>query len=139
MNLVDLAQQAQAAGGPDRSGTQSLARGVKLNHPEAIALITDFVVEGARDGRRVADLLHELVLRRGEDVQKELEAQRLQYPGYADELERRVIRRTALQLELAEYDQLTQDGLIACEREAHVNEFDRRVSIEWGVSSRIPL
>ena len=27
-----------------------LARGVKLNHPEAIALITDFVVEGARDG-----------------------------------------------------------------------------------------
>ena len=34
-----------------------LARGVKLNHPEAIALITDFVVEGARDGRRVADLM----------------------------------------------------------------------------------
>ena len=30
MNLVDLAQQAQAAGGPDRSGTQSLARGIKL-------------------------------------------------------------------------------------------------------------
>ena len=28
-----------------------LERGVKLNHPEAIALITDFVVEGARDGR----------------------------------------------------------------------------------------
>ena len=34
-----------------------LARGVKLNHPEAIALITDFVVEGARDGRMVADLM----------------------------------------------------------------------------------
>jgi urease subunit gamma len=34
-----------------------LARGVKLNHPEAIALITDFVVEGARDGRTVADLM----------------------------------------------------------------------------------
>ncbi|WP_151718916.1 urease subunit gamma [Gemmobacter serpentinus] len=34
-----------------------LARGVKLNHPEAIALITDFVVEGARDGRSVADLM----------------------------------------------------------------------------------
>ena len=30
-----------------------LERGVKLNHPEAIALITDFVVEGARDGRSV--------------------------------------------------------------------------------------
>jgi len=34
-----------------------LERGVKLNHPEAIALITDFVVEGARDGLSVADLM----------------------------------------------------------------------------------
>ena len=34
-----------------------LERGVKLNHPEAIALITDFVVEGARDGRSVSDLM----------------------------------------------------------------------------------
>lgn len=34
-----------------------LARGVKLNHPEAVALITDFVLEGARDGRSVADLM----------------------------------------------------------------------------------
>lgn len=34
-----------------------LDRGVKLNHPEAIALITDFVVEGARDGRSVAELM----------------------------------------------------------------------------------
>ena len=34
-----------------------LARGVRLNHPEAIALITDFVVEGARDGRSVAELM----------------------------------------------------------------------------------
>ena len=32
-------------------------RGVKLNYPEAIALITDFVMEGARDGRTVADLM----------------------------------------------------------------------------------
>lgn len=36
-----------------------LQRGVKLNHPEAIALITDFVVEGARDGRSVADLMRD--------------------------------------------------------------------------------
>ncbi len=36
-----------------------LARGVKLNYPEAIALITDFVIEGARDGRSVADLMAE--------------------------------------------------------------------------------
>ena len=34
-----------------------LERGVKLNHPEAVALITEFVVEGARDGRSVADLM----------------------------------------------------------------------------------
>ncbi|MDG2452973.1 MAG: urease subunit gamma [Paracoccaceae bacterium] len=34
-----------------------LARGVKLNYPEAIALITDAVVEGARDGKSVADMM----------------------------------------------------------------------------------
>lgn len=34
-----------------------LGRGVKLNHPEAVALITDFVVEGARDGWAVSDLM----------------------------------------------------------------------------------
>ena len=34
-----------------------LARGVRLNYPESVALITDFVLEGARDGRRVADLM----------------------------------------------------------------------------------
>ena len=34
-----------------------LERGVKLNHPEAVALITDFIVEGARDGRSVAELM----------------------------------------------------------------------------------
>jgi urease subunit gamma len=34
-----------------------LERGVKLNHPEAVALITDFIVEGARDGRTVAELM----------------------------------------------------------------------------------
>ncbi|MEL0144707.1 MAG: urease subunit gamma [Alphaproteobacteria bacterium] len=34
-------------------------RGVKLNYPEAIALISDYVVEGARDGRSVADLMRD--------------------------------------------------------------------------------
>ncbi len=34
-----------------------LERGVKLNHPEAVALISDFLVEGARDGRPVAELM----------------------------------------------------------------------------------
>ena len=35
------------------------ARGVKLNYPESVAIITDFVVEGARDGKHVADLMSE--------------------------------------------------------------------------------
>lgn len=34
-----------------------LERGVKLNHPESVALISDFLLEGARDGRSVADLM----------------------------------------------------------------------------------
>ena len=34
-----------------------LERGVTLNHPEAVALITDFIMEGARDGRTVTDLM----------------------------------------------------------------------------------
>ena len=34
-----------------------LERGVKLNHPEAVALISDFIVEGPRDGRTVAELM----------------------------------------------------------------------------------
>ncbi len=36
-----------------------LERGVKLNYPETVALITDFVVEGARDGRSVAELMRD--------------------------------------------------------------------------------
>jgi urease subunit gamma len=36
-----------------------LERGVRLNYPEAVALISDFVMEGARDGRTVADLMAE--------------------------------------------------------------------------------
>ncbi len=45
-----------------------LERGVRLNHPEAVALITDFVVEGARDGKSVADLMRDgaTVLTRGQ-------------------------------------------------------------------------
>lgn len=45
-----------------------LERGVKLNYPEAVALIADFVVEGARDGRSVAELMRDgaSVLTRGQ-------------------------------------------------------------------------
>jgi urease subunit gamma len=34
-----------------------LVRGIKLNYPESVAIITDFVVEGARDGKHVAELM----------------------------------------------------------------------------------
>jgi len=45
-----LAMAAQVA-------RRRLERGVKLNYPEAVALISDFILEGARDGRNVADLM----------------------------------------------------------------------------------
>jgi urease subunit gamma len=39
--------------------TRRLARGVRLNYPEAVALITDYVLEGARDGKTVAELMRD--------------------------------------------------------------------------------
>ena len=66
-------------------------------------------------GRRVADLLHELLKRREDETQSALDGLRLQYPGYAEEIERRFIRRTSLRLEEREYDVLYQDGLIGRE------------------------
>jgi CPA1 family monovalent cation:H+ antiporter len=63
-------------------------------------------------GRRVAELLQELLGRRVEAVETALEGLRLQYPGYAEELERRFIRRTALRLEEREYTITREDGLI---------------------------
>ncbi len=66
-------------------------------------------------GRRVAELLHELLARRVEAVETALEGLRLQYPGYAEKLERRFIRRTALRLEEREYTAMREDGLIGAE------------------------
>lgn len=66
-------------------------------------------------GRRVADLLHELLKRREDEAQSALEGLRLQYPGYAEEIERRFLRRTSLRLEEREYDILFADGLIGKE------------------------
>ena len=66
-------------------------------------------------GRRVAELLHELLHRRQGAVEQTLDGLRLQYPGYAEELERRFIRRTALRLEEREYDTMREDGLIGAE------------------------
>lgn len=66
-------------------------------------------------GRRVAELLHDLLDRRIEAVETALDGLRLQYPGYAEELERRFIRRTALRLEEREYEAMRDDGLIDAE------------------------
>lgn len=66
-------------------------------------------------GRRVAELLQELLARRLEAVETALEGLRLQYPGYFEELERRFIRRTALRLEEREYTTMREDGLIGAE------------------------
>lgn len=66
-------------------------------------------------GRRVADLLHELLKRREDQIQSALEGLRLQYPGYAEEIERRFLRRTSLRLEEREYDVLLADGIIGKE------------------------
>lgn len=70
-------------------------------------------------GRRVADLLHEQLKRREDETQSALEGMRLQYPGYAEEIERRFLRRTSLRFEEREYDVLYQDGLIG--RELHIS------------------
>ena len=51
--LLDLLGKADAADLAQRRR----ARGLRLNHPEAVAVITSFLMEGARDGRRVADLM----------------------------------------------------------------------------------
>lgn len=66
-------------------------------------------------GRRVSDLLHELLARRIEMIETALEGLRLQYPGYAEKLERRFIRRTALRFEEREYATMREDGLIGAE------------------------
>ncbi|MDO6588536.1 cation:proton antiporter [Salipiger sp. 1_MG-2023] len=66
-------------------------------------------------GRRVAELLHELLARRIEAIETALDGLRLQYPGYAEEIERRFIRRTALRMEEREYVAMREDGLIGTE------------------------
>ncbi|SEO24701.1 sodium/proton antiporter, CPA1 family [Salinihabitans flavidus] len=66
-------------------------------------------------GRRVADLLHELLSRRIEMMETALEGLRLQYPGYVEKLQRRFIRRTALRLEEREYTTMREDGLFGSE------------------------
>lgn len=86
-------------------------------------------------GRRVADLLHELLARRVEAMETALEGLRLQYPGYAEKLERRFIRRTALRLEEREYTIMREDGLIGAEVYTSLMQ---RLNAQRGASEQRP-
>ncbi|WP_333831222.1 cation:proton antiporter [Pararhodobacter sp.] len=66
-------------------------------------------------GKRVAELLHDLLERRLEETEKGLDGLRLQFPGYAEQLERRLIRQMVLAQEEREYAALVDDGLIGPE------------------------
>lgn len=66
-------------------------------------------------GRRVAELLQQILSRRKMMVEKALDGLRLQFPGYAEELGRRIIQRTALRLEEREYASLREQGLVGAE------------------------
>ncbi|ATX64882.1 cation:proton antiporter [Roseinatronobacter bogoriensis] len=83
-------------------------------------------------GRRVAELLHELLRRREEETDNAIEGLRLQYPGYAEEMERRFIRRASIRLEEREYETLFGDGLISRELYTTLRNrlTDRRTKVE---------
>jgi len=59
MNLTPRERDKLVIAVAARVARERLRRGVKLNYPESVALITDFVLEGARDGRSVAELMSE--------------------------------------------------------------------------------
>ena len=86
----------------------------------ALRDVCDFIATRIRriHGRRVADILRELVDRRIDIVETALEGLQLQYPGYFEELQKRFIRRTALRFEEREYDAMLNDGLISPEPHA---------------------
>ncbi|AXQ94226.1 cation:proton antiporter [Cereibacter azotoformans] len=86
-------------------------------------------------GRRVAEILHEMLKRREDETEQALEALRLQYPGYSGEMVRSFIRRTALQLELREYETLRDDGLIGQELFMTLRQ---RIQIARGKKERRP-
>jgi len=92
-------------------------------------------------GKRVADLLHDLLERRIDEAQKALDGLRLQFPGYAEQLERRLIRQMVLAQEEREYAALVEDGLIGPELDLSLAEqiarrraaLDRRPPLDLAV------
>lgn len=119
--------------GPTFRATAFLHNRLRFSYPLAVALADRFEMllaqrlilsdlDGFVDrrirrihGGRVADILKELLESRRDETERALDGLRLQFPGYAEELERRFIRRTALRLEEREYAQLREDGLIGAE------------------------
>lgn len=83
-------------------------------------------------GKRVADLLHDLLERRMDETRQALDGLRLQFPGYAEQMERRLIRRMILAQEEREYASLVEDGLIGPELRLSLTDqiADRRARIE---------
>ena len=71
-------------------------------------------------GRRVADLLHAMLARREDGLDRELEGMRLQYPGHAEQVERGIIRRAQLHLEEREFEASHADGLIGSDLHANL-------------------
>ncbi len=86
-------------------------------------------------GQRLAQLLSEIVAHRREATARALDALRLQYPAYADALEVRFLRQTALRLEAAEYQTLFREGLIGQEL---YNDLRREVQIRRAKAARRP-
>jgi CPA1 family monovalent cation:H+ antiporter len=81
--------------------------------------------------------LHELLKRREDKTLAALEGLRLQYPGYAEEIERRFLRRTSLRLEEREYDVLLADGIIG--KELHTTLKQELAGKRRTVEARPPL
>jgi CPA1 family monovalent cation:H+ antiporter len=86
-------------------------------------------------GPRIAELLREIAGQRHEAVAKALDALRLQYPSYADDLERRFLLRSALRMEEREYQTMFDEGLIGQEL---YNDLRRDVSARSNRALRRP-
>jgi CPA1 family monovalent cation:H+ antiporter len=86
-------------------------------------------------GHRVSELLGEIVGQRLTATAKALDALRLQYPAYADALERRLLRQSALRMEAAEYRTLHAEGLIGQEL---YNDLWREVEARQARAARRP-
>jgi CPA1 family monovalent cation:H+ antiporter len=95
-------------------------------------------------GQRVSDLLADIIAQRHAATVRALDALRLQYPAYADALERRFLRQSALRLEAAEYQTLRAEGLIGQELyndlrrevESRRARAERRPHLDLGLATR---